>query len=76
MQSATLLAAEIRDLQAENQKAKKKRSQKKPYVGKGGVMIAVDVQKGNVQDVPSKRAPRRCSKYRSFSHTAWTCQEL
>jgi hypothetical protein len=44
MQSATLLAAENRKLQAANEKIQKKRQKKKSYVGKGGVLSAREVQ--------------------------------
>lgn len=91
MHSATLLAAENRDLRAANEKVKRKRATKKSYVGKGGVLTPADIQEssnmgviarevevseiGGVQDQPSERAPRKCSKCRSLLHTARTCQE-
>jgi hypothetical protein len=91
MHSATILAVENRKLRAANEKVKKKRQKKKSYVGRGGVLSAIEVQeaqRGSRTEVeveipvvgqPSHdvlpRAPRMCSICRSLEHTARTCPE-
>ena len=82
MNSAIILAAENRTLRIENERVKRKRAQKRVYVGRRVVLNAGEVQKESIptvieqemgnseiqglQEQPVERAPRRCSKCRSF----------
>jgi hypothetical protein len=86
MNSAVLLAEEVRQLQSENKRQKRKRAKKRTFIAKGGVLT---VQEGrnlsqNATIVPESgvahqevtvrtRAPRMCSLCRSLLHTACTC---
>ena len=86
MNSAVLLAEENRQLQAENERQKKKRAKRRLYIATRGVLtvqegldlsqIANIELEGRVamQEATVKtRAPRTCSLCRSLSHTARTC---
>ena len=91
MHSATILAAENRQLRAANAKVQKKRAKKTVFVSKGGTLIAQEVLGGQNQPIIHKevgiqvvelptlsvliRTPRMCSVYRSLEHTARTCSK-
>ena len=91
MHSATILAAENRKLRAANEKVKKKRQKKRSYVGRGGVLSAMEFQEAQrgsrtnieveipVVEQPSRellsRAPQMCSICKLLEHTACTCPE-
>jgi DDE superfamily endonuclease/helix-turn-helix, Psq domain/Tc5 transposase DNA-binding domain len=86
MNSAVLLAEEVRQLRHEAERQKKKRAKKRTYIAKGGVLT---IQEGrdlsqNAPIVPESgiiyqeearqpRAPRKCSMCYSLEHTARTC---
>jgi hypothetical protein len=87
MNSAVLLAAENRQLRAENQRQKKKRAQKRTFIARGSVLTIQDglepSQPANIEPegravnqeaTVQVRAPRTCSMCGSKSHTARTCQ--
>ena len=86
MNSAILLAEENRQLQAENERQKRKKAKKRSYIAKGGVLIVQEgldlsrianegLQSGvaTQEAIVRTRAPRTCSLCRSQSHTARTC---
>ena len=88
MNSAILLASQNEQLQIENQRQKRKRSQKRSYVARGGVLSGAEGQSLTenrensrtevVEDVPSEvrqRAPPKCSLYSSLEHNARSCPE-
>jgi hypothetical protein len=86
MNSTVLLAEENRQLQAENERQKKKRVKKRSYIATGGVLT---VQEGldlsqianeglqsrvaTLETTVKTRAPRMCSMCKSLLHTARTC---
>ena len=86
MNSAVLLAEEVRQLRSENERQKRKRAKKRTFIAKGGVLT---IQEGrdlsqNTTGVPESgvahqeesrqaRAPRKCSMCKSLEHTARTC---
>src|ERR1700722_4181481 len=84
--STVLLAEENRQLQAENERQKKKRAKVKLYIATGGVLTIQEgldlsqiANEGLQSTVATQeatiqtRAPRTCSLCRSQSHTARTC---
>ena len=86
MNSTMLLVEENRQLQAENERQKKKRAKRRSYIATGGVLtvqegldlsqIANEGLQGGVaiQEATVKtRAPRICSMCKSLLHTACTC---
>ena len=89
MNAATIFVAENTSLRAANERVKKKRRQRRSYVGRGGASAASEVLQGQDraiieveaenedlnQPVPEvrARAPRMCSICRSLEHTARTC---
>jgi hypothetical protein len=89
MNSTVLLAEENRQLQAENQRQKKKRAKQRSYIATGGVLTvqeglklsqAVQLASEIVSRVANKVATTgqihvlyKYSIYRSESHTARTC---
>ena len=86
MNSAVLLAEENRQLQAENERQKKKRAKKRLYIATGGVLTVqegldlsqvanteLESRVANQEATVQTRAPRKCSLCRSQSHTARTC---
>jgi hypothetical protein len=86
MHSTVLLAEENRQLQAENERQKKKRAKRRLYIATRGVLTVQEgldllqiANKGLQSRVATQeatvqtRAPRTCSLCRSQSHTARTC---
>jgi hypothetical protein len=86
MNSAVLLAEEVRQLRSESERQKRKRAKKRTFIAKGGVLT---IQEGrdlsqNTTRVPESgvahqeesrqpRALRKCSMCKSVEHTARTC---
>jgi hypothetical protein len=89
MNSAVLLIEENRQLQAENQRRKKKRAKRRLYIATGGVLTVqegLELSQSNIEPVSRVvsrvatkeptvriRAPRTCSICRSQLHTTRTC---
>ena len=88
MHNAVLLAEENKQLQAANERQKRKRKKKREYIATGGVLTVqeglnrsqtgpIQAESGvAVQTVTEQtRAPRTCSICKSLVHTARTCPE-
>jgi hypothetical protein len=81
-----LLAEEVRQLRRETERQKRKKTQKRTFIAKGGVLTiqegrdlsqnATIVAEGGVAHQETSRpprAPRKCSMCYSLEHTARTC---
>ncbi|MDP1994524.1 MAG: transposase [Ignavibacteria bacterium] len=86
MHNSVLLASENERLLAENKRQKKKRSQKRSYISKGGVLTVAEAKviiqnKKNTRDEAiedfqsneRKRAPSKCSLCSSLEHNVRRC---
>ena len=88
MHNAVLLASQNERLYAENQRQKRKRTQKRSYIANGGTLRGAEarglIQSGessqnnsvaDVQPTVRQRAPPKCSLCGSLQHNARTCLE-
>lgn len=86
MQAATVLSEENKQLRAESDRKKRKKTMRRQYIATGGVLTVQEglqlVQRDNnivessnadQANVSRLRALRKCSKCRSTEHTARTC---
>jgi hypothetical protein len=86
MQSAVLLAEEVRQLRHETERQKKKKAKKRTFIAKGGVLTVQEgrdlsqnativVESGDVcqEATIHTRAPPKCSICKSLEHNARTC---
>jgi hypothetical protein len=86
MNSAVLLAEEVRQLRSESERQKRKRAKKRTFIAKGGVLTiqegrnlsqnaTIVTESGVARQEESRqlRAPPKCSVCKSLEHTARTC---
>ena len=86
MNSAVLLAEEVRQLRSESERQKRKRAKKRTFIAKGGVLtiqegrnlsqntnIALESGIAHQEESRQPRAPPKCSVCKSLEHTARTC---
>jgi hypothetical protein len=86
MNSAVLLAEEVRQLRSENKRQKRKRAKKRTFIAKGGILtiqegrdlsqnttIVAESGVAHQEESRQARAPRKCSMYKSLEHTVRTC---
>ena len=88
MHNAVLLAGQNEKLEAENKRQKRKRSQRRLYLARGGVLTGVRAQQLilieenqtvrtniEVSGQERQRAPPRCSMCFSLDHNARRCSD-
>jgi hypothetical protein len=86
MNSAVLLAEEVRQLQHEAERQKKKRAKKRTYIAKGGVLTIregrdlsqnapIVLESGIIRQEEARQphVPQKCSMCYSLEHIARTC---
>jgi hypothetical protein len=81
MHKVLLLDQEIKGLRAVNEKQKQKRATPRSYIATRGVLTGAEgqqlaqeaIQVMEMEPVPKKRAPPRCSNYHQIGHIRTSC---